>query len=74
MLKASGHDCIAAVVLKNCDSELLYIPAQLFNKCLKESCFSYCRKVSLVVPIFKTVEESSTIKNYPGMQITAGDQ
>ena len=74
MLKASGHDCIAAVVLKNCESELLYILAQLFNKCLKESCFSYCWKVSLVVPVFKSVEESSTIKSYPGLQITAGDQ
>ena len=34
-----GHDCIAAVVLKNCESKLLYILAQLFNKCLKESGF-----------------------------------
>ena len=39
MLKASGPDCIAVVVLKNCESELLCILAQLFNKCLKESCF-----------------------------------
>ena len=39
MLKASGPDCIAVVVLKNCESERLYILAQLFNKCLKESCF-----------------------------------
>ena len=39
MLKASGPDCIAVVVLKNCECELLYILAQLFNNCLKESCF-----------------------------------
>ena len=39
MLKASGPDCIAAMVLKNCEFELLYILAQLFNKSLKESCF-----------------------------------
>ena len=39
MLKASGPGCIEAVVLKNCESELLYILAQLFNKCLRETCF-----------------------------------
>ena len=39
LLKASGPDCVAAVALKNFESELLYIPAQLINKCLKESCF-----------------------------------
>ena len=41
---------------------------------LKESCFSYYWKVSLVVPVFKTVGERSTIKNYRGLQITADDQ
>ena len=40
--KASGHDCIPVVVLKNCEPELSYILAELFNKCLKESCFSDC--------------------------------
>ena len=37
--KASGPDCISVVVLKNCEPELSYILAKLFNKCLKESCF-----------------------------------
>ena len=37
--KASVFDCIAVVVLKNCKPELAYIPAELFNKCLKESYF-----------------------------------
>ena len=32
--------------------------------CLKESCFPDCWKVSLVVPVFKNVEERSTAKNY----------
>ena len=36
--KASGPDCIPMVVLKNCEPELSYILADLFNKCLKESC------------------------------------
>ena len=53
--KASGPDCIPMVVLKNCEPELSYILAELFNKCLKESCFSDCWKVSTVVPVFKNV-------------------
>ena len=36
---ASGPDCMPVVVLKSCDPELLYILAELFNMCLKESCF-----------------------------------
>ena len=62
--KASGHDCIPVVVLKNCEPELSYILAKLFNKCLKESCFPYCWKVSSVVPVFKNVGERSAAKNY----------
>ena len=62
--KASGPDCIPVVVLKNCGPELYYILAELFNKCLKESCFPDCWKVSSVVPLFKNVGESSTAKNY----------
>ena len=62
--KASGPDCIPVVVLKNCKPELSYILAKLFNKCLKESCFPDCWKVSLVVPVFKNVGERSTAKNY----------
>ena len=42
--KASGPDCIPVVVLKNCEPELSYILAELFNKCLKESCFQDCWK------------------------------
>ena len=63
-LKVSGSDCIPAVVLKNCEPELSYILAELFNKCPKESCFPDCWKVSLVVPVFKNVEERSIAKNY----------
>ena len=32
--KASGSDCIPVVVLKNCDPELSFILAELFNNCL----------------------------------------
>ena len=48
--KASGLVCIPVVVLKNWEPELSYILAELFNKCLKESCFSDCWKVSSLVP------------------------
>ena len=62
--KATGPDCISAMVLKNCEPELLYIIAELFNVCLKEACFPNCWKVSYVVPVFKNVGERSTAKNY----------
>ena len=62
--KASGPDCIPVVVLKNGEPELSYILAELFNNCLKESCFPDCWKVSSVVPVFKNVGERSTAKNY----------
>ena len=55
--------CIPVVVLKNCEPELSYILAKLFNKYLKESCFPDCWKVSSVVPVFKNVGERSTAKN-----------
>ena len=67
--EAPGLDCIPVVVLKNCEPKLSYILAFLhsyilFNKCLKESCFPDCWKVSLVVPVFKNAGERSTAKNY----------
>ena len=37
--KASGPDCILVVVLKNCEVDLSYIVVELFDMCLKESCF-----------------------------------
>ena len=64
LLKASGPDCIPVVVLKNCEPELLYILAELFNMCLKESCFPGCWKVSLVVSVFRDVGERCMAKNY----------
>ena len=52
------------VVLRNCEPDLSYILVKLFNKCLKESCFPGCWKVSSLVPVFKNVGERSTAKNY----------
>ena len=62
--KVSGPDCIPVVVLKNCEPELSYILAELFNECLQESCFPDCWRVSSVVPVFKNVGERSIGKNY----------
>ena len=62
--KVFGPDCIPVVVLKNCEPELSYILVELFNMCMKESCFPYCWNVSSVVPVFKNVKERSTAKNY----------
>ena len=67
--KASGPDCIAVVVLKNCEPELSYILAELFNNSLKESCFPDCWKVSSVVSVFKDVGERSTAKTYPPVSL-----
>ena len=57
MSLAPGPNCVPVVILKNYELELS-------NKHLKESCFPDCWKVSLVVPLFKNVEERSTAKNY----------
>ena len=62
--KICGPGFIPVVVLKNCEPELSFIPAELFNKCLKESCSLDCWKVSSVVPVFKNVGVRSTAKNY----------
>ena len=62
--KTSGPDFIPVVVLKNCEPEFSYILAELFNICLKESCFPDCWKVSSVVPVFKKAGERYTAKNY----------
>ena len=56
-----GPDCIPVVVLKNCEPELSYILAELFNMCLKESYFPECWKVSSVA---LNVGKGSTAKNY----------
>ena len=62
--KTSCPDCIPVVVLRNCESELSYVLSEPFNMCLKKSYFPDCWKVSLVIPLFKSVGERSTAKNY----------
>ena len=52
------------VVLKNCEPELSFILAQLFNKFLKEPCFTDCCKVLSLALVFRNVGKRSTAKNY----------
>ena len=59
--KVSETDCVPVALLKNCKPELSYVLAELFNKCLKESCFPDCWKVSSV---FMNAGDRSTAKNY----------
>ena len=54
---SSGPNYILVVVLKKCKPKLSYALVNLFNICLKESCFSDCWKVSSVVLVFKNVGE-----------------
>ena len=63
--KVSGPDCVPVVVLKNCESELSFILPELFNLCLRESCF----KVSSFVLVFKNMREKSTPKNYHSVSL-----
>ena len=52
--KVSGPDCIAVVFLNNCEPEVSYVLAELFNRCLKVSCSpggSYLRK-NFMAPIY----------------------
>ena len=69
--KVSDPDCIPVVVLKNCEPEVLYIPTELFNMCLNESCFPDCWKVSSVVPVFKNVGDRSTAKSYRPVRVVS---
>ena len=64
--KISSLDCIPVVVLKNCDPELPYTPAELsyklaglFSTCLKKSSFLDHWKDSS----FRNIGERSTAKN-----------
>ena len=62
--KSSGPDCILVTVLRNCEPEIFFIPAEIINKYLKESWFADCWKVSSVVPVFKNVWGRPAAKNY----------
>ena len=60
--KASSPDCIPVVLLKNSESELSYILAELVKKCLKLSCFPDCWKVLLVVLYLRMLGKGLQLK------------
>ena len=65
--KVCRPDCIAVVVLRNRELELSCTLVELFNMCLKESCFPYYWEAWLMVLVFKNVEnfeERSSAKNF----------
>ena len=62
--KAPQPDCIPVAAFKNDGSEFSHILAELFNICLKEPCFPDCWKISLVVHVFKNVEERCMAKKF----------
>ena len=66
--KVMNHESLSkASGLKNTVSQnflTYYLNSSTSIKCLKESCFPDCWKVSSVVPVFKNVGERSTAKNY----------
>ena len=58
MLNYSGHNCVTVGGLNDCKLKHLHRLADLFNMCLKESCFpGYCR-VSSAAFAFKIVGET----------------
>ena len=52
------------MALKNCEPDFSYILVELFDMCLKESCFPNCWKVSPVIPVFTNVGEKCLAKDY----------
>ena len=49
------------VFLKKCDPELSYILAEVFDMCLKESCFPDCWKVLSLGSVFKNIGQMSLV-------------
>ena len=49
------------VFLKKCDPELSCILAEVFDMCLKESCFPDCWKVLSLGSVFKNVGQMSLV-------------
>ena len=71
--KAPSHDYIPVWVLKKYEPEFSDILAELFSKCLMESCFPDYWKDSSVVPVFKNLGERSTTKNYCPVSLLSVD-
>ena len=62
--RASVPDCIPVVVLKNCEPELSYILAELFQYLSERVLFYRLLKGLVSGPCIKKCWERSTAKNY----------
>ena len=67
--KESDLDCIPVVVLKNCEPEGSHVLAELFNMCLKRSCFPDCCKFLSVVHVFNPLSVSGITLHSHGTSI-----
>ena len=54
---------LPVVVLKNCEHEISYMLADVFNICLKESYFLHCWKVSSAILALENINEKSVALN-----------
>ena len=57
MLNTSGYICIPVGGLNDCEIKHLHRLAELFNMCLKESCFPDYFRVSSAALAFKSAGE-----------------
>ena len=48
--------------MRDCEPKLSYIVAELFIKCLKETCFPDCWKISSVVPVLRMLGKGLKLK------------
>ena len=60
--KVSGPDCIPVALLENCEPELSYILAELFNTYLKESCFPDCWRIHQCSVYFRMLGKGLLLK------------
>ena len=64
-----GPECILVVALKNWEPENPCIFADLFSRCLNESCIPECSKGSPIFPVFQNTGERSVAKNYHSVSL-----
>jgi hypothetical protein len=62
--KASGHDGIACLVIKNLSSAALQLLADIFNACLRIGFFPSAWKIGKIFPIAKPGKDSSSPDSY----------
>ena len=64
LLKASGPECIPVVVLKNCELELSFILAELFNSVLCSLVFQIVGRFRQWSLYLRMLGKRSTAKSY----------